>query len=266
MIKRLWLSLVVVVGLVGTVGAACAQDLTPARVQDALDQTDRRIEFAATVTIESGNPNASTELGLARDIQVRARNAFSATQLAFAMRLTFDARGHADRAVAIVRNLPDPDRVRVQVERTSELLERAREKLHECEDSRARALMHVAVEMQARAGSALNESRFLAALQLTMSARERALKAMRLCNLEDSLEESVTRALSRTDDVLSRAREVLAGEQDARAAQVLRSAEHMQIEAQSEYRAGHREQALRMTQSARALAHRAVRGAKTGSK
>lgn len=261
MIARLLVCLVLLVGLWVPVRTATAQELTPARVQDALDLTDRRIEFAETLLAQASNPNAATELGLARDIQVRAKSAFSASQLAFAVRLTMDARGHADRAVAILRNLPDPDRVRVQVERTAELLERSRDRLRDCEDPRARALIRVAVDMQARAETALGESRYLAALQLTMSARERTLKAMRQCKLEDSLEESVARALSRTDDVLSRARELLATSDDSRAFQVLRTAERMQSEAHAEYRAGHYEQSLRMTQSARAMAHRAMRGA-----
>lgn len=252
---------VLFVGLWGPVRSATAQELTPARVQDALEMTDRRIEFAETLVAEATNANATTELGLARDIQVRAKSAYSASQLAFAVRLTLDARGHADRAIAILRNLPDPDRVRVQVERTAELLERARDRLRDCEDTRARALIRVAVDMQARAESALGESRYLAALQLTMSARERALKAMRACKLEDSLEDSVARALARTDDVLIRARELLAGSEDPRAQQALRSAERTQAEAQTEYRAGHHEQSLRMTQSARAMAHRAMRSA-----
>ncbi|MEO7868742.1 MAG: hypothetical protein ABIU54_13965 [Candidatus Eisenbacteria bacterium] len=266
MIARLFLCLVVLAGLLGPVRTSAAQDLTPARVQDALDQTDRRIEGAEMLTAESGNTNAQFEVGLARDIQIRARTAYTAAQLAFALRLTMDARGHADRAVAIVRNLPDPDRVRVQVERTNDLLERLRDRLRECEDNRARSLMRVAIEMQTRAGSALAESRFLAALQLTMSARERALKAMRLCKLQDSFQESVTRALGRTDDMLTRAREVLSGADEPRAIAMLRSAEHLQAEAQTEYRAGHGEQALRMTQSARAFAHRAIRSATVKSR
>ncbi len=261
MIARFLVCWVLLVGLWGPVRTATAQELTPARVQDALDLTDRRIEFAETLVAGASNPNATLELGLARDIQVRAKSAFSAGQLAFAARLTFDARGHADRAIAILKNLPDPDRVRMQVERTGELLERARDRLRDCEDTRARALIRVAVDMQARAERALGESRYLAALQLTMSARERTLKAMRGCKLEDSLEESVARALSRTDDVLTRARELLAASDDSRALQSLRSAERTQSEAQTEYRAGHYEQSLRMTQSARAMAHRAMRSA-----
>ena len=69
----------------------------------------------------------------------------------------------------------------------------------------------------------------------------------------------MTRARNRL--VLTRARELLAASDDSRGQQTLRSAERTQSEAQTEYRAGHHEQSLRMTQSARAMAHRAMRSA-----
>lgn len=266
MFSRLFLCIALLAGLLGPVRTGLAQELTGARVQDAIDQTDRRIEFAESLVSVANNANATFELGLGRDIQVRARSAFSASQFGFAFRLTMDARGHADRAVAILRNLPDPDRVRVQVERTGDLLERTRDRLRECDDNRARALLRAAIDMQGRAEAALSESRFLAALQLTMSARERALRAMRICNLDDSRDENVARALSRTDEVLATAREALNGTEDARVVQGLRAAERMQGDAHSEFRAGHSEQALRMTQSARTQANRVMRRASSGAK
>ena len=76
----------------------------------------------------------------------------------------------------------------------------------------------------------------------------------------------MARALSRTDDVLARARELVIASEDSRVLQALRSAERTQSEAQTEYRAGHHEQALRMTQSARAMAHRAMRSAAAKSR
>lgn len=257
-----WLCVVVVLlGLCVAPSGALAQDQTPSRVQEALDVTDRRIELAETLLAGGDNPNATTEVELARDIQSRARTAFSASQWAIAARLTLDARGHADRCIAILRNLPDPDRVRVQLERTAELLERARDGLRDCQDDRARSLLRVAFDMQKRAEAGLTEGRYLAALQLSMSARERALKAMRQCKVEDSPAENVSRALSRTDEVIARARDLLSEHPDDRGLQALRAAEQMQSDAQQQARNGHGEQALRMTQSARAMAHRAMRAA-----
>jgi tetratricopeptide (TPR) repeat protein len=238
---------------------AHAQDPTRDRVQIALDLTDRRIEQAQTLLSSSDNANAGTELNVAIDLQARAKNAFAATQLRISLSLTLQARGHADKAIAIIKGLPDPDRVQVQLERTRELIERARDRIEECESDRAHALLRVALEMQVRAEGAAGDGRYLAALQLTLSARERALKALRACNLEDNLRESAERALARTDVVIGRAHDRVAdaGNEAARAA--LSRAMDLEAQAQSQFRVEHFDASLRLTLSARALAQRAIR-------
>ena len=258
--RNSWLPLFLVVAAVLSPVGALAQDGIPGKVQDELDFTDRRIEFADALVEDGASTPAAGELALARQIQVRARSAFSAGQYAAAHRSTLEARAHADRAIAIVRGLPDPDRVQMQVERTGELAERARERLAECQEPRAKALLRISLEMQARAEAALRESRYLAALQLTMSARERLFKAMRLCKVAEALGESAAHALQRTEEVLSRARETLdagGAPEDRRA---LDRAIALQTEAEAKYRAEQYEAAIRMTQNARHIAQRVVKG------
>jgi len=258
--------LVALACLTGVLGFASArgQDLTAERVQEAMDITDHRIELAETLVPQSGNANATLELGMARTLQGRARTAFAANLLGIAVRATLDARTHADRAIAIVRGLPDPDRVVVQVERTRELLDRARERLAGCDLPRAQAMLSVALEMQARAETALHDSRYLAALQLTMSARERTYRALRLCNAADTTQESASRALQRTEEVLVRAREAVEESGSAQAREILTRAESVQTQAQAEFRAERFETALRLTQDSRVMAQRAQRMARHG--
>ena len=57
----------------------------------------------------------------ARSLTV-AETSLADGQLRLAMDLTLRARGHADRAIAIIEGLPDPDRVLAQVERDPELI------------------------------------------------------------------------------------------------------------------------------------------------
>jgi hypothetical protein len=256
---RLVSPVLVLVALLGSAVIARAQDLERDRVQFALDVTDRRIEQAQTLVSATDNANAQTELNLAIDLQARAKTAFVANQLRLAMSLTIQARGHADKAIALIRGLPDPDRVLVQLERTRELIDRARDRIEECDSDRAHALFRVAQEMQARAEGAASDGRHLAALQLTLSARERALKALRACNLEDNLHEAADRALGRTDEVISRARDRVtdSGNEAARAA--LARAMDLQAQAQGQFREEHFEASLRLTLSARTFAQRAIR-------
>jgi len=252
-------ALILTAALMLAAAPALAQTLTADRVLFALDLTDRRIEQAQNVASASADARAEVEVALAQSVQARARAAFDAGRLGMALNLTLEARTHADRAIAMVKGLPDPDRVTVQVERTREILDRARQRIEECENRRALSLMDVAGQMQQRAEGALAASRYLAAIELTMGARDRAFRAMRLCNLEDSLRGSGELALRRTDDVLSRARDAVAAVNGEEGRQALGEATDLQSRAQSEFRAEHFEPSLRLTQAARAMAHRAIR-------
>lgn len=239
-------------------GAATAQDMTPARVQYAIDLTERRIEQAEAISGPSAPGPHQSEISLARQLQSRARSLYTSGQYPLAMHATLDARGHADRCIAMLRGMPDPERVAVQIERTRDGLERARESLDQCSQPRVIALLGVATEMQKRAELALAESRYLAALQATMSSRERTLKALRLCRISDSLEGAASHAIQRSEEVLSRAREAVAVSRDPLASQALARAESGQEQASTEFRAGRFEVALRLTQAARVAANRAV--------
>ncbi len=253
--------LVALFGLLSWPPPANAQDITPERVQLALETTDHRIEQAQMLLSGTEDERAQLEVNAAVDLQTRAKAAFaqSPPQLRLAMGLTLEARGHADRAIALIRGLPDPDRVLVQLERTSEILERVRERISECDNDRAHALLRVALSMQVRAEEAAQSGHYLAALQLTMSARERAFRALRLCNLEEDRKDSAERALRRTDDVISRAQDTVAEHGNEQARQVLARAVELQSRATAEFHAEHYEASLRLTLAARAMAHRAVR-------
>jgi hypothetical protein len=264
MLKRLS----IVLGLVLPVASAHAQDLTGERVRIALERTDERIALAQSLVAGADNTQARLEVDAAVSIQAQARTAYDQALVATgdvrlhllqqAADLTLRARARADRAISLIQGLPDPERVLAQVERTRELLDRARERIESCDSDRAHALLRASLDMQARAEAAARESRYLAALQLTLSARERGIRALRLCNMEENLQDAAERAIHRTDEVLARAHDIV-GDAQGRAQEVLRRADRVQADAQVQLRAGRFEAALRMTQSARTLAYRAIR-------
>ena len=226
----------------------------------SMDETDHRIELAETVVSTSEDAQARSELALARDLQGRARAAAGAGRFALAGQLTGQAGGHADRAIMLGRGTPTRERAGTQLERTGEMLESSRARIEECGDDRARSMLRVAVEMQRRAGTAAEGGRYLGALQLTMGARERCLRALRLCRLEESGQQVAERALIRTGEVLARAREQLEsgpsggvippGVRDA-----LARAAVLQDDASRQFRDGRWESSLRLTLNARRLAH-----------
>jgi len=234
-----------------------AQD--PIRVQDEIARTDQRIERADLLLARSPNPEAQPFLDYARAVQARARTALAAGQPGIALRLTLQARGAADRAISMVQGLPDPERVTAQLERTREIIERARDRIGECTAERARFLLQVASAMEQRAEDAAGEERYLAALQLSMSARERALRALRLCNVADNAREAAERALGRTDEIITRAQEAVSAQGEEPARQALARAMAFQAEARREFLADRFESCLRLTQTARTFATRAIR-------
>jgi hypothetical protein len=236
-----------------------AGDDTRSRAQEALDATKLRIGIAETFVAQSPELSAQKELSAALQEQARARSAFGSAQYLIAVSTTLGARDHADRAIAMVRSLPDPDHVQEQVERTRDLLERATERIDIRAHPEARATLQVAGKVQQRAEDAMAESRYLAALQLTTSARDRVAKLMRSCNLDESLSDSAARALRRTDLVLSRARESVGSESPPAVRDLLGRAHSTQAQAVTEARLERYESALRLTHGARSLARRAIR-------
>lgn len=252
-------SLVVIGVLMALPASAQAPPPDPQRLRDAMDITDQRIQLARDLLARTTNAPAAAEVDQAVALQGLARQAYAEGRYAAAGRATFDARIHADRAIAILRGLPDPGRVQDQLARTREILDRARDRLAHCDQPAARDLLRTALEMQNRAEQAYGETRYLAALQLTMSARERALRALQLCNAGESLDETVAAALQRTDDVLARAHEVVDASGTDRARQMLANADSLQAHAKDEAQAGHPRLALRITRAAREQAERAMR-------
>lgn len=246
-------------GLFAAPAAHAQNNLTPENVQHALDRTDVRIEQAEALVMGSDNEMAIQQLEAAVDIQARAKSSFATADLALALRLTLEARGHADRAIAIIRNLPDPDRVRAQLERTRELLERARERIEECNNDRARSQLRMAFELQTRAEDAAVNGRYLVALQLTVNARERARNALRLCNLEENMQEAAERALQRTDHLLGRAQAAIEDCASDAGHESLRRALDLQERAKVEFGSEHFRASLNLTLAARRAAYRAVR-------
>lgn len=267
-IHRLTSTGLVFVGLLclGLAGAptASAQLLTRERTEEALNRTDQRIDAADVLLAAADNSQADAELAVARDQQQQARAEFSRGEARYraSMDLTLRARARADRAIALVKGLPDPDRVLVQVERTREILDRARDRLQECDRDPARSLIGIATDLQRRAEGAVSESRYLAALQFTLGARERVFRALRLCNLEVDEGESAERALARTDEVIERARtraDESGGEPERRQ---IERAGLLQAQARDRLRAGQPGPSMRLTLNARAIAHGVLRASR----
>jgi hypothetical protein len=186
---------VLVIATLLPVARSQADELLRQRAGTALDATGRRISIAENRVSSNPSDQAQRNLEASQREQARALTAFAAAQYAVAVSSTLSARDHADRAIAIARNLPDPERVLAQVGRTRDVLGRARRGIETSGNPEARSALQVALGMQSRAESALGETRYMAALLLTMSARERVFSATRLCNLDEAAPQGGLREL-----------------------------------------------------------------------
>ena len=252
----LWMFLLVV-----ALPAVSQAQASEGRVQAEIDRTEQHIERARGIVAGSGSAAAQAELGRAVELQNGARAALAQGRPRIAVDMTLRARAGADRSVAIINGLPDPDRVLGQLDRTREMIENARSRIEECNQDRARALLRTADDMQRRAEEGGRGGHYLAALQLTMGARERALRALRQCNISGEGEGAAERALRRTDETIQRAQDRLGSDAPEPSRRMLERAIEAQSRAQAEYRDRHLESSVRLTLSARSLAVRAARTA-----
>ncbi len=244
-------------------GAALAQ-ATLERAQTEIERTEPLVERARGVVAGAGNAEALAELERAVELQTGARAAVAQNHPRIAIDMTQRARAGAERAIAMVSGLPDPDRAQDQLKRTREMIDDAAPRVEQCNLDRARVSLRMAQEMQRRAEDSGRGGHYLAALQLTMGARERVQRSLRQCRLPNDTSDKAERALRRTDEAISRAQEIVGerGSQNARA--LLSRAIELQARAQQEFRDQHPEAGARLTLSARALAVRASRVAGRG--
>jgi hypothetical protein len=268
---KLFTVLLLVTGLAALAAEGVQAQINPdllVRVQTAVEMTDHRIEYAQGLLAACQEEQARFHFSLAVDLQGRAKARLSSAavnaDLEIVMMLTLQARDHANQAIALARCCVEGARIEAQLDRTQELLERARERVENCRVDRARAMLHAAVELQTRARMVFREGRCLVALQLTMQARERALDALRLCGFEERTEDRVQHFLAQTDLLIDRARQVVEEHGGERAQAALALAVDLQARAYAQFREGHFEAALRLSKSARTAAERAIRIAKAG--
>jgi hypothetical protein len=187
-------------------GWASAQ--TQDDIRAAIERTDDVISRAQEVVGGSGNAEAEADLQLAIQLQTSAKAEFSVGHNLRALDLTKRARLAAERAVARITG-GDGDRVLAQLERTANCSTASASESPTATTIAPRRCCKPRSRSRRAPEAAASEKRWLAALRLTMSARERAMRALRLCNLEDNLQEAAERALTRTDEIIGRAKDAV---------------------------------------------------------
>ena len=161
------------------------------------------------------------------------------------------------------------DRLLAELERTDRVLERAADHAADCSSPKAKVLLREARELQARArelygagGPTLPVDRIVI---LTRQARELAVDAIELCQVESKAQESLRSMLDSTSGLLDQAESTVAQSGSADARRLLDAAVWQLDRARAAYRTGETRRAILLGGVARGLVLRALDRARGGS-
>jgi tetratricopeptide (TPR) repeat protein len=234
-------------------GAQGGQD-----VEEALRRTDELLQQAAEVVRSADSQRARILLDQAYAIQRNAWTQFQNGHPRLATRLTIEARDLAKRAVRLAREDSSlRTRARRELEKAWDMLQRAREQLGDVSDHAGRLLQEAHQQIE-RGRSQFQEQNYEPAMRLAISAQRlvrQALGSTGGAGGADRLE----RELERTDRLIERAREVIAGSDLPEARRALERAMSLQQDAWAAYRSERFRVALAATKEARNLAARVLK-------
>jgi hypothetical protein len=228
-----------------------------AEAERELKITQSVIEKVHRLVDESENRRAEEALKRAIEVQGRAMREFRGNALRSTVRLTLVARDYAKRAAKLAGELSENrEFVGRQLERTRDILRKAREQARDAGEVRVRDLLRTAFERQEQAESAFREHQFRVSLRMTQLARELAHRALEMVRGEPGASpDRVRNAIERTDEVLGRVSRELEGHRPP----LLDEAFRLQDRAEAQLGEARFAPALKLTLTARDLAQRAVR-------
>jgi hypothetical protein len=245
--------------------------LDPERIRAELRRTGDLINESRAMVTRSGVRQAIELLRIAEAEQDGSRREFGARHFRVAFKLTMTARLHAQKAVQLARRFGDPEQVLREVERTDELLERARAKLQGLDGENQ--LLHQLQELferarawQVQARESWRGGQQREALKLTFGARNLLLRAWEMGRGNQD-PELVAEALAETGRLLKTWQDGIRSGGDPEEAALLDKAVQRQQRARDQFAAGSLVQALGETTAARRLLNRAIelhQSAKTG--
>lgn len=224
----------------------------------AIEHAQQRLEQARLALDDSGNRDDVAPRKLieeARSQLQRSHDNLQEHMFEIALRLARASSDLSGRALQMLkREDSQPDRLLRELGRTDRILARVT-----AANDNARRLLNEAQELQRRARDNARNGRDRLALENTRRARNLALRLMQSeAPLGEVDDQTATRALDFTDEVISRARSATARDSDAQ--KRIEEAARTQAVARNRLEQGQAGAAMRLTEQAREMAREAVRG------
>ena len=220
------------------------------RLMDLYDQVKDRAQ-------ETGNEQAMRFVREAENQYHRAREQYRQTHYQQAFALLQSAEKQLNRAARILFESGGAEHLERELDRTSELIALAADRLAEVNDPALADLLRKADENLGRARRAMGDQQPLMAMRFARQARDQAQRVMRqLGSAPDA--DGVTAQIERFDEQVSRVAEQVqdSGEQDA--GRLLNRAVDMRDQAQTALEQGELERSLRQIRTALNLLRQAA--------
>ena len=142
------------------------------------------------------------------------------------------------------------DALRTELERTDQLIDRAKDAVRASHAPVAQLNLKAAVDLQSKAWRAFDNDYPRLAHRLTMQARDKAKRAIAAGRMIEQSEHVVLNKLERVNEMLERARELLAGRADAGYQAIFRSAQDSHSKAWEFYRSQQYRPAIKLADQA----------------
>jgi hypothetical protein len=153
-----------------------------------------------------------------------------------------------------------------ELQKTDDVIDRAREAVSASRNLKAENLLSMAVELQGGGREAGRQSRYRLALELTLKAREKAYEAIGYTRKDEENEHVVLRAIERTDQIIDKAKDAAADLDRKRARSLMEMTTGSQQKAKEFFREHRLKMALKFTLKARENARRLVELARNGKR
>lgn len=141
-----------------------------------------------------------------------------------------------------------------ELEKTDAVIQRAKEAVWESRNPKAENLLEMAVKLQGRAKDEFSMIRYKLAIELTLMARKKAYEAIGFTKKDEENENLVLKAIERTDQIISKAKEVANGLENRRTTSLLEMAINNQQKASEFFKEHKLKMALKFTLKARETA------------
>lgn len=234
----------------------------PGQVAEEIRRTGDRMREVKPVIMASGVKEAINLWRIAEGELETARRHYDARQYRLALKFMFAARQHGRKAFDLVKRQGGRERVVREIERTDQMLERAREEAGAVTDDRILELLLRARDWQHAAVAALHSGELLRALKTTLASRDLLLRAWEMARGAAN-GPLVEQALAETDRLISDWRDVIRESRVEEARVLLERALEHQRTARELYTARNLKPAFQETALARRLLNRAIEQAQS---